>query len=281
MLSQLQTIEITLQNTNTVIAFKTAMVYFEFVFEMSWEGLYSPPCWPGSCMNPLICSVFITCRRLFQIDRVEVKAHPVKTTLPAAAFHIMWHIWWMQTPMPVRVSLSHRCPRVASPSKSSCQAAVTRNLQPSTTGNHPEICCHFASLFHALCLCAPSVCRSEWQLNDRFPLRTWHITLMPGRPAGWEKTWAARHSYQPHQSWEGRCDGLELPGKPFRWHPFFLSPSRETLSDWLRQKICQAAFEMIDRNTFSTSLSATGELWLLLKPLVLHRYDCRKGFPFF
>ena len=74
------------------------------------------------------------------------------------------------------------------------------NPRPSTTRDHLGIRCYFASLFHVQRLCAPSVCRLEWQLSDGFPLRTWHITLMPGRPAGWEKTAAARHSSQPHQS---------------------------------------------------------------------------------
>lgn len=80
------------------------------------------------------------------------------------------------------------------------QATMMRNLHPSTARDHLGIRCYFASLFHVRWLCAPSVCRFERQLNDRFPLRTWHITLMPGRPAGCEKTAAARHSSQTHQS---------------------------------------------------------------------------------
>lgn len=133
------------------------------------------------------------------------------------------------------------CPCVAVRLESSCQATVMRNPHPSTTRDHLGIRCYFASLFHVRCLCAPSVCRFERRLNDGFPLRTWHITLMPGRPAGWEKTAAVRHSSQSHQSLEGRRDGPELPEKPVRWHLFILSHSREKqtdwLNDWLRQKI--------------------------------------------
>lgn len=104
------------------------------------------------------------------------------------------------TLMFIRPSPPPWCPCVALRLKSSCQATVMRNPHPSTTRDHLGIGCCFASLFHVRCLCAPSVCRFEWRLNDGFPLRTWHITLMPGRPAGWEKTAAARHSSQPHQS---------------------------------------------------------------------------------
>lgn len=98
------------------------------------------------------------------------------------------------------VPLAPWCPCVALWLKSSCQATVIWNHHPSTSRDHLGIRCYFASLFHVQWLRAPSVCRFEWRLNDRFPLRTWHITLMPGRPAGWEKTAAARHSSQPHPS---------------------------------------------------------------------------------
>lgn len=98
--------------------------------------------------------------------------------------------------------------------------------------DHLGIRRYFPSLFHVRCLCAPSVCLFEWRQNDRFPLRTWHITLMPGRPAGWEKTAAARHSSQPHQS----------PGRQ-TWRPWapwktcsltcLLSVTRQRETDWM------------------------------------------------
>lgn len=98
----------------------------------------------------------------------------------------------------------------------------------------PRDCCYFASLFHVRSLCAPSVCRFEWRLNDGFPLRTWHITLMPSRPAGWEKTAAARHSSQPHQSQRRQTWRPRAPWKTCSLTSL-LSVTQQREADWLNE----------------------------------------------
>lgn len=163
----------------------------------------------------------------------QVKTDQTWATLQAVPFHIIWHVWWIGTLMFVWAQFPPWCPCVALQLKSSCQATNDEKPAPFNYEGPPRDCCYFASLFHVRSLCAPSVCRFEWRLNDGFPLRTWHITLMPSRPAGWEKTAAARHSSQPHQSQRRQTWRPELPEKPVRWHLFFLSHSREKLTDWM------------------------------------------------
>lgn len=124
------------------------------------------------------------------------------------------------------------CPRVATRLKLSCQATVMRTPRPSTARDHLGIRCYFASLFHVPRLCAPSVCRFEWRLNDGFPLRTWHTTVMPGRPAGWELTAAARHSFQPHQSLRRQTWRPWAPWKTCSLTSL-LSVTRQKETDWL------------------------------------------------
>lgn len=184
------------------------------------------------------------------IHEDEVKTDQTKAILQAVLFHSKWRVWWMATLMFVGL-LPPWCPCVAVQLKSSCQATVMRNPHPSTTRDHLGIGCYFASLFHVWWLRAPSVCQFERQLNDRFPLRTWHITLMPGRPAGWEKTAAACHSSQPHHSlqrqtwwpWAPRktCSLTSLPS---------VTQQREAewMTDWGRKSTkCQADSDLMDR----------------------------------
>lgn len=145
------------------------------------------------------------------------------------------------------------CPCVAVRLKSSCQATVMRNPHPSTARDHLGIRCYFASLFHVPCLCAPSVCRLERRLSDRFPLRTWHITLMPGRPAGWEKTAAARHSSQPHQSLRRQTWRPWAPWKTCSLTSLLsVTQRRSWLTDWMtdwggKYAECQADSHLMDR----------------------------------
>ena len=172
----------------------------------------------------------------------NVKIDQTSTSLQAAHCHIMSRMWWIKTLMLAPALLSPWCPCVALHLKSSCQAMVMGNPHPPTLSDHLGMRCHFASLFHVQCLCAPSVCRAEWRLNDRFPLRTWHMTLMPGRAAGWEKTPAARHSSQPHQSVQTKADVTALSSLKNLLADIFSfchTAERSWLSDWLRQNIYQ------------------------------------------
>lgn len=144
------------------------------------------------------------------------------------------------------------CPCAAVRLKSSCQATVMRNPHPSTTRDHLGIGCYFASLFHVRWLRAPSVCRFERRLNDRFPLRTWHITLMPGRPAGWEKTAAARHSSQPHQSLRRQTWWPWAPRKTCSLTSL-LSVTQQREAEWMtdwggKYAECQADSDLMDRS---------------------------------
>lgn len=176
------------------------------------------------------------------IHEDEVKTHQTWATLQAVPFHSAWHVWRMGTLMFARAPLAPWCPCVAGRLKWSCQATVMRHPHPSTTEDHIGICCYFASLFHVSCLRAPSVCRCEWQLSDGFPLRTWHITLMPGRPAGWENTAAARHSLQPHQSLQRQTWRPWAPWKTCSLTSLLsVTQQREKLSDWLRGEICRTS----------------------------------------
>lgn len=172
----------------------------------------------------------------------QVKTDQTWATLQAVPFHIIWHVWWIGTLMFVWAQFPPWCPcvevEVELPSNGDEKPA------PFNYEGPPRDCCYFASLFHVRSLCAPSVCRFEWRLNDGFPLRTWHITLMPSRPAGWEKTAAARHSSQPHQSQRRQTWRPRAPWKTCSLTSLLsVTQQREAdwLNDWLRWKIRQTS----------------------------------------
>lgn len=170
------------------------------------------------------------------------------------------------------------CPRVAAQSKSSCQATAMRRPHPSTTRDHLGIGCYFASLFHVAWLRAPSVCRLERRLNDRFPLRTWHITLMPGRPAGWEKTAAARHSSKPHQSLRRQTWWPWAPWKTCSLTSL-LSVTQQREADGMtdcgrKYAKCQAGSDLIDRCVGEQSLMWFHIFMLQKKAVVLFGSLC-------
>lgn len=74
------------------------------------------------------------------------------------------------------------------------------------------------------CCAAPSVRLPERRMTDSFPLRTWHVTLMPGGPAGWRRKDYSCPSLFP----ETRHQSLQLrqPAPPWPWAP----PENKTCS---------------------------------------------------